>query len=72
MDHIEYIRNHFALGNIIVAEALNRYLDEIVNNADAIIEKEEEDEKNGKISWISNKGLVRDAKAIQNYLEKQN
>ena len=69
MDTIEYIRNHFALGNIIVAEALNRYLDEIVNNADAIIRKEEEDEKNGKISWISNKGLVRDAKAIQKYLD---
>ena len=71
MDKIEYIRNHFALGNIIVAEALNRYLDEIVNNADAYIKQEEEDEKNGKLSWISKKGLVRDAKAIQNYLDKE-
>ena len=71
MDYIEYIRNHFALGNVIVAEALNRYLDEIVNNAETIIKQEEQDEKDGKYSWISKKGLVRDAKAIQNYLDKE-
>ena len=68
MDSIEYIRNHFGLGNIILAEGLNRYLDEIVKNADAILEKERQDQKDGKYSWVSMEALVRDAKAIQKYL----
>ena len=42
-DYIEYIRNRIPLGNIIIAEGLNRYLDQIVDNAEAIIKKEEED-----------------------------
>jgi len=69
MDQIEHIRNHFGLGNIILAEGLNRYLDEIVKNADIIIEKEKKDQEDGKYSWVSMEALVRDAKAIQNYLD---
>lgn len=69
MDSIEYIRNHFGLGNIILAEGLNRYLDEIVENADAILEKERQDQKDGKYSWVNMEALVRDAKAIRKYLD---
>tara|TARA_R100001086_G_C11801509_1_gene248963 strand:+ start:383 stop:616 length:234 start_codon:yes stop_codon:yes gene_type:complete len=69
-DYIEYIRNRIPLGNIIIAEGINRYVDQIVDNAEAIIKKEEEDEKNGSISWISNRALVRDAKEIKKYLAK--
>ena len=69
MDSIEYIRNHFGLGNIILAEGLNRYLDEIVKNADTLLEQERQDQKDGKYSWVSMEALVRDAKAIQKYLD---
>jgi hypothetical protein len=70
MDKIDYIRNHFALGNIIVAEGFAKYLDEIIKNADKLIKAEKEDREKGVYTWVNREALVRDAQAIKKYLEK--
>ena len=59
------------MGRILLFDALLRHVDNIVENEDAILTKEEKDKAEGKISWCNPVALVRDAKAIKVYLEKE-
>jgi hypothetical protein len=68
---IKHILNYIPMGRILLFDALLRHVDNIVENEDAIIAKEEKDKAEGKISWVNPVALVRDAKAIKVYLEKE-
>ena len=70
-EKIKHILNYIPMGRILLFDALLRHVENIVENEEAILAKEEKDKAEGKISWCNPVALVRDAKAIKEYLENQ-
>jgi hypothetical protein len=68
---IKHILDFIPMGRILLFDSLSRHVENIIKNEEAILAKEEKDIAEGKISWCNPVALIRDAKAIKVYLEKE-